>query len=215
MYWLSGDDQRETPRDLQPGQRDNERLEPETGRDETLNRTERGAAGDNEQDRRDQSPTGGRHDGCGQHAREAQKRADRKIDPRGDDDERHAHGDDPGLRHRAHDIGHVVGSEKEDMAMPARREDDPADRNQNEADHALKTNRDGEEIDPAPRGGPRSGGGVRGRCVIHGLHPRSTRPPPGLHARRRRREIRRPCGLASTPRPDRRDRAVPAFRSTR
>ena len=71
----------------------------------------------------------------------------------------------------------------------SRREDDPADRNQNEADRTLwKTNRYGEEIDPAPTAGALSGlpETRAGGCTRHSwrLHPRSTRPPPGLHARR-------------------------------
>jgi hypothetical protein len=37
--------------------------------------------------------------------------------------------------------------------MAAGREDDAADRHENQADHTLKANRDGEEIDAAPRAG--------------------------------------------------------------
>ena len=162
---------------------------------DALHGAEGRAAGDDEQDRRNQSPAGGRHDRRGQHARQAEQRADREIDPGGDDDERHADGDDPGLRHRAHDIGHVVGREKEDEAVPARREDDAADRHQDEADHALEADRDGEEIEPAARG--RAAAALRSRradWLIHRLRPRFARPLAGRHARPRRREIPRPCG---------------------
>ena len=93
-----------------------------------LHRAERRAAGDDEEDGRDQSPAGGRHDGRGQNARKAQERADREIDAGGDDDEGHADRDDAGLGHGAHDVGDVVGREKQNEAMPARREDHAADR---------------------------------------------------------------------------------------
>ena len=52
MYWLLA-------RDLQAGQRHDERLEPEAGRDAALDRAEGRAAGDDEQDRRDQPQPAG------------------------------------------------------------------------------------------------------------------------------------------------------------
>ena len=104
----------------------------------------------------------------GQHARQAEKRADREIDARGDDDERHADGDDPGLRHRAHDIGDVVGGEKQDVAVPARREDDrrrsPPERGRSRSESARRSRRD---RCGATRRAERRADGARWSCVIH------------------------------------------------
>ena len=59
---------------------------------------------------------------------QAEHGADRKIDAGGDDDEGHAERDDAGFGDRADDVGDVVEAEKQDVAVPARREDDAADR---------------------------------------------------------------------------------------
>src|SRR5580700_5142169 len=48
------------------------------------------------------------------------------------------------------------------------------DRHHYKADHALKANGDGEEIDPAPRRGRRRGN-ARGGGIIHGRHPSRSR----------------------------------------
>ena len=49
--------------------------------DGALDRAESCAAGDDEQDRRDQPPAGGSHDGRGEHARQAEQRPDRRSIP--------------------------------------------------------------------------------------------------------------------------------------
>ena len=104
-----------------------------------------------------------------------EQRADGEVDAGGDDDEGHADRDDAGLRHRAHDIGHVVG--RRNRMWPCRRGEKmiAADRHDDEADDALKADGDGEEVDA--RATPRAPRRTRGRawsCVIHARHPRSS-----------------------------------------
>ena len=84
---------------------------------DALHRAERRAASEHDEQRRQQAPAGGRHHRRGQHAEQAQQRADREIDAGGDDDESHADRDDAGLGNRADDVGDVVGREEQDVAV--------------------------------------------------------------------------------------------------
>ena len=218
MYWLFGDDQRQPARHLKPGERDDEGLEPEAGRDRRpaprrrprRRRRRTAAVGISPQPpvvmmRRGQHAATGSSSAPTERSMPAVMMT--KVMPTRDD---------AGLRDRAHDIGDVVGREKEDHAVPARREDDAADRHQNEPDHALEADEKREQVErgawPAARRPRRE---VVAVWLIR-FRPRfARRAASTLMLVAPRREIPRPCGRRAARRPGRTGRAARASRSTR
>ena len=112
-------------------------------------------------------------------------RADRQVDAGGDDDEGHADGDDAGLRHGAHDVGDVVGREEQDLAVPARREDDAADHHDDQADQALEAHDQRQRI--AMPGAAAAGAGLPSEVFCSDIRPPCRLPRRAPCARRRRR----------------------------
>ena len=156
MYWLCEMISARPARHLEAGQGDDEGLEPEAVRDQALDGAEGQAREHDRDQRRHDAPAGVHHQRRGQHAREAEHRADREVDAAGDDHEGHAERDDPGLRDGAHDVGDVVRRQEQELAVPARGEDDAADEDQEEPDDALEADDDaraGRATTPARRAG--------------------------------------------------------------